>query len=57
MPLTDEEIREYDKNNFYIKFSIFGFTTHWGFIPYENGRRQGRLIFGTEDIDKIDKII
>ena len=52
-----EEIRENDKNSFYVKFSIFGFTTHWGFIPYENGRRQGRLIFGTEDIDKIDKII
>lgn len=52
-----EEIKENDKNFFYVKFSIFGFTTHWGFIPYENSRRQGRLIFGTEDIDKIDKII
>lgn len=52
-----EEIRENDKNNFYIKFSIFGFTTHWGFISHENSTRKGRLVYFREDIDKIDKII
>lgn len=50
-----EEIRENDKNFFYFQLKIFGIRTHWGFIPYENSTRKGRLVFGTEDIDKIDK--
>ena len=52
-----EEIRENDKNNFYIQLKIFGTRTHWGFIPYENSTRKGRLCFLTEDLKYIDKEI
>ena len=50
-----EEIRENDKNNFFKVIKIFGFTTIWGYIPYENSTRKGRLVFWQEDLDKIDK--
>ena len=50
-----EEIREDDKNFFYKVIKIFGFTTIWGYIPYENSTRKGRLVFWQEDLDKIDK--
>ena len=50
-----EEIREDDKNNFFKVIKIFGFTTIWGYIPYENSTRKGRLVFWQEDLDKIDK--
>lgn len=52
-----EEIREDDKNNFFKVIKIFGITTIWGFIPYENSARRGRLIFMREDLDKIDKSV
>ena len=50
-----EEIREDDKNNFFKVIKIFGFTTIWGFIPYTNSTRKGRLVYFREDLDKIDK--
>ena len=50
-----EEIREDDKNFFFKVIKIFGFTTIWGFIPYANSTRKGRLCFFREDLDKIDK--
>ena len=50
-----EEIRENDKNNFFKVIKIFGFTTIWGYIPYSNSTRKGRLCFFREDLDKIDK--
>ena len=50
-----EEIRENDKNNFFKVIKIFGFTTIWGFIPYANSTRKGRLVYLREDLDKIDK--
>ncbi len=50
-----EEIREDDKNNFFKVIKIFGFTTIWGFIPYANSTRKGRLVYFREDLDKIDK--
>ena len=50
-----EEIRENDKNNFFKVIKIFSFTTIWGYIPYENSTRKGRLVFWQEDLDKIDK--
>lgn len=56
MPLTDEEIRENDKNFFYVKFSIFGFTTHWGYIPYSNSTRRGKMVWIREDYERLDII-
>ena len=50
-----EEIRENDKNFFFKVIKIFGFTTIWGFIPYTNSTRKGRLVYLREDLDKIDK--
>ena len=50
-----EEIREDDKNFFYKVIKIFGFTTIWGYIPYTNSTRKGRLVYFREDLDKIDK--
>lgn len=50
-----EEIRENDKNNFFKVIKIFGFTTIWGYIPYTNSTRKGRLCFLREDYDKLDK--
>ena len=50
-----EEVRESDKNFFYFQVKLFGFRTHWGFIPYSNSTRKGRLVYWTEDLDKIDK--
>lgn len=48
-----EEIRENDKNNFYIQFPKIGW--HFGFIPYSNSTRKGRLVYFSEDFDKLDK--
>ena len=50
-----EEIRENDKNNFFKVIKIFGFTTIWGYIPYTNSTRKGRMVYFREDLDKIDK--
>lgn len=52
-----EEIREDSKYNFFKVIKIFGFTTIWGFIPYTNSTRKGRLVFLVEDLDKIDEKI
>lgn len=48
-----DEIRENDKNNFYIIFPKLGW--HFGYIPYENSVRKGRLVYFSEDYDKLDK--
>ena len=48
-----EEIREDDKNNFYIK--IPWIKWHFGFIPYTNSTRKGRMVYFSEDYDKLDK--
>ena len=48
-----EEIRETDKNNFYIKFTKLGW--HFGYIPYTNSTRKGRMVYFSEDYDKLDK--
>ncbi|WNL27973.1 hypothetical protein QUR76_06990 [Arcobacter cryaerophilus gv. pseudocryaerophilus] len=48
-----EEIRENDKNFFYIQFSKIGW--HFGYIPYSNSTRKGRLVYFSEDFDKLDK--
>lgn len=50
-----EEMREDSKYNFFKVIKIFGFATIWGYIPYENSTRKGRLVFWQEDLDKIDK--
>ena len=48
-----EEIRENDKNNFYIQFPKLKW--HFGYIPYSNSTRKGRMVWFTEDYDKLDK--
>lgn len=48
-----EEIREDSKYNFYIKLPKLGI--HFGYIPYSNSTRKGRLCFFSEDYDKLDK--
>ncbi len=47
-----EEIAEDSEYNFYIKFEKIGW--HFGFIPYTNSTRQGRLVWFSEDYDKLD---
>lgn len=29
-------------------------TTHWGFIPYSNSARKGRLVYFSEDYKKVN---
>ena len=48
-----EEIRENSKYNFYIKLPKFGI--HFGYIPYSNSTRKGRMVWFIEDYDKLDK--
>ena len=48
-----EEIAEDDSNNFYIKFPKLGW--HFGYIPYTNSTRKGRMVWFSEDYDKLDK--
>ena len=48
-----EEIRENSKYNFYIKLPKLGI--HFGYIPYSNSTRKGRMVWFREDLDKIDK--
>ena len=48
-----EEIREDDKYNFYIQFPKLKW--HFGYIPYSNSTRKGRLVYFREDYDKLDK--
>ena len=48
-----EEIRENDKNFFYIQFPKLKW--HFGFIPYSNSTRKGRMVYFSEDYDKLDK--
>lgn len=52
-----EEYAEDSKYNFFKVVKIFGFTTVWGYIPYENSTRKGRLVWLREDLDKIDRHI
>ena len=67
---SQEEIRENDPNNFYYrtkwkfpsfkedketgKLKLVWTNWHWGYIPYTNSTRKGRLVFLWEDIDKLD---
>ena len=48
-----EEIRENSKYNFYIQFPKLKW--HFGFIPYTNSTRKGRMVWFSEDYDKLDK--
>ena len=48
-----EEIRENSKYNFYVKLPKLGI--HFGYIPYSNSTRKGRLVYFKEDYDKLDK--
>ena len=48
-----EEIRENDKNFFFIQFSKIGWS--FGYMPYTNSTRKGRMVYFSEDFDKIDK--
>ena len=48
-----EEIRENSKYNFYIKLPKLGI--HFGYIPYSNSTRKGRMVWFSEDYDKLDK--
>lgn len=50
-----EEIRENDKNFFFIQFPKIGWS--FGYMPYSNSTRKGRMLYFSEDFDKIDKII
>lgn len=43
-----EEIRENSKYNFYIKLPKFGI--HFGYIPYSNTTRKGRMVWFREKI-------
>lgn len=45
-----EEIAEHDENNFYWR----GKKWHFGYIPYSNSKRKGRLVYFTEDYDKVE---
>lgn len=47
-----EEIAENSQYNFYIKFEKLKW--HFGFIPYSNSTRKGRLVWFGEDYDKLD---
>lgn len=48
-----EEIRENDKNFFFIQFPKIGWS--FGYMPYSNSTRKGRMLYFSEDFDKIDK--
>lgn len=48
-----EEIAEDSKYNFYIQFPKLGW--HFGYIPYSNSTRKGRMVWFSEDFDKLDK--
>ena len=48
-----EEIRENSKYNFYIKFPKLKW--HFGYIHYSNSTRKGRMVWFSEDYDKLDK--
>ena len=52
---THSEIRQHNKNNFYVRFTNRFFDWHFGYIPYTNSRRKGRLVYFSEDIKYIDK--
>jgi hypothetical protein len=47
-----EEIAKDNPNNFYVRFPKLGW--HFGYIPYTNSERQGRMVWFTEDYDKIN---
>lgn len=51
-----EEIKEKSEYNFYHRFTTKYFDWHFGYIPYSNSKRKGRLVWFSEDIDKIDKV-
>ena len=50
-----QEIDEGDPRHFYIRFEKLGW--HFGYIPYTNSTKTGRMVWFSEDIDKIDKDI
>lgn len=49
----DEECAEGDDKYFYHRFATKYFDWHFGYIPYSNESRQGRMVWFTEDIDKV----
>lgn len=49
-----EEIRENDKNNFYVKLPKLGW--HFGYIPHSNSVRKGRLVYFREDYNRVDNV-
>lgn len=50
----DEECAEGASKYFYNRVTTKWFDWHFGYIPYTNSERQGRLVWFTEDIDRID---
>lgn len=50
-----EECAEDSKMFFYKRFTTKYFDWHFGYIPYSNPSRKGRMVWFTEDIDKIGK--
>lgn len=48
-----EECSENDPKYFYIEFPKLGW--HFGYIPYTNSERKGRMVWFSEDYDKLDK--
>lgn len=48
-----EECAEDDPKYFYIEFPKLGW--HFGYIPYTNSERKGRMVWFSEDYDKLDK--
>lgn len=47
-----EECAKDSKDYFYIQFPKLGW--HFGYIPYTNSERQGRMVWFSEDYDKLD---
>lgn len=52
-----EEIEENNKYNFYHGFYLFNKYFHFGYIPYSNSKRKGRLVWPLEDEKYIDNFI
>jgi len=54
----EKDVKECEENSkmfFYKRFTTKYFDWHFGYIPYSNPSRKGRMVWFTEDIDKIGK--
>lgn len=49
-----DEIQETSRYKFYHRITTKYFDWHFGYIPYTNTTRKGRLVWFSEDIDKVD---